>query len=247
MSGSFVKYLQIEKDIRNDILLKNLRPDDRIMTEEQLCEKYGVSRMTVNKAISNLVNGGYIYRVPGRGSFVCRFHVTKHATKGQSFTDDMLSLGLQPGSKLIDYRVIKGENVPDVASKLNLSASDFIHYFTRLRTGNDLPIAISYTYVSGKCVPVIDVNWLEKSFYEYVKSIGLRISHMEGEMTAVLPTEEQKGYLGVRDEALLLSAHKTCLVDGRVMEYIRTYYAGSRYSYSFVARMPDAGGEPLST
>ena len=239
------KYLQIERDVRRDIVLKNLKPDDRIMTEEQLCEKYGVSRMTVNKAISNLVAGGYIYRVPGRGSFVRNTLVTKRAARGQSFTDDMRSLGLRPGSRLLDYCVKKGEEIPEIAEKLELSGSDFIHCFTRLRTGDDLPIAVSYTCVSGLCVPVIDVSWLEKSFYEYVKSLGLSISHLDGEMTAVLPTPEQKVLLAIRDEALLMNTHRTYLVDGRIMEYIRTCYVGSRYSYSFVGRMTDpaSGGD----
>ena len=240
MGRSTAKYLRIEKDIKNDIVLKNLSPDERIMTEEQLCEKYGVSRMTVNRAISNLVAEGYVYRVPGRGSFVRSAHVTKHAARGQSFTDDMRSLGLRPGSRLIDYCVKKGKDIPDIAQKLELEDCDFIHCFTRLRTGDELPIAISHTYVSGRCVPVIDVSWLEKSFYEYVRTLGLRISYLEGEMTATLPTEDQKTLLGIRDEALLLNTHRTFLVDGRIMEYIRTYYVGSRYSYSFVGRMADA-------
>lgn len=248
MGRSTAKYLQIERDIRNDIVLKNLRPDDRIMTEERLCEKYGVSRMTVNKAISNLVAGGYIYRIPGKGSFVRNILVTKHAARGQSFTDDMRSLGLRPGSKLLDYCVKKGGDIPDIAEKLEICASDFVHCFTRLRTGDDLPIAISYTWVSGRCVPVIDVSWLEKSFYEYVKSLGLSISHLDGEMTAVLPTPEQKSLLAIRDEALLMNTHRTYLTDGRVMEYIRTCYVGSRYSYSFVGRMADpAPGGGLSS
>jgi DNA-binding GntR family transcriptional regulator len=239
VGGNMAKYLQIEKEIRNAILLKNLNPDDRIMTEEQLCGKYGVSRMTVNKAISNLVQGGYIYRIPGKGSFVRSLHVTKRSALGQSFTDDMLSQGLKAGSKLLDYHVKRGGDIPDIASYLQLSEDDFIHCFTRLRTGNDLPIAISHTWVSGVCVPMIDLGCLEKSFYVYLKTIGLKISYLEGEMTATLPTEEQRTLLGIRDEALLLNVHKTYLTDGRIVEYIRTYYVGSRYSYSFVGKMPD--------
>jgi DNA-binding GntR family transcriptional regulator len=195
--------------------------------------------MTVNKAISNLVQGGYIYRIPGKGSFVRNLRVTKHAALGRSFTDDMLSQGIEAGSKLIDYHVKRGGDIPNVASHLQLAEDDFIHCFTRLRTGNDLPIAISYTWVSGVCVPMIDLGCLEKSFYAYLKTLGLKISYLEGEMTAALPTEEQRAHLGIRDEALLLNVHKTYLADGRIVEYIRTYYVGSRYSYSFVGKMPD--------
>lgn len=231
------KYMRIENDIREDITLQRLKMNEQIMTEEQLCEKYRVSRMTANKAISNLVAKGYIRRVPGKGSFVRNPHISKQVGISRSFTDDMLSMGLNPGSRLIEYSVKRASEIPDVAEKLSLSPCDLIHFFIRLRTGDDLPIAISYTYVSSLCIPAVDISCLEKSFYEYVASLGLEIGDVEGEFTATLPNEDQKEHLGIRDEALLLYSHTTYMKDGRAMEYIRTYYVGSRYSYCFKSCM----------
>lgn len=227
------RYLEIENELKLEISSKTLRPNQQIMTEEQLCERYNVSRMTVNKAISNLVNSGYIYRIPGRGSFVRNPQVVKPIGMGRSFTEDMLAMGLEPSAKLLEYKVLRGYDIQEVAEKLQLEPSDLIHYFVRIRSGDDLPIGLSYTYVSSKCVPAINLSALESSFYEYIKGLGLEIGQLEGDFRAVLPTDEQREILCVKNEAMLLYSHVTYLKDGTAMEYIKTYYIGSRYSYSF--------------
>jgi DNA-binding GntR family transcriptional regulator len=227
-------YLQIEQDIIQSISSNKLRTNDQIMTEEQLCEKYQVSRMTINKAVASLVSKGYIYRIPGRGSFVKSNLISKNIDRGSSFTQDMIAMGLKPGSKLIEYCVKRGSDLPLVRDKLRLDDDDLIHYFVRLRTGDDSPIALSYTYISGRCIPAIDLNALENSFYEYVEhTLGLTIKIAEGEMTATMPSEEQQKLLHIQNEALLLNTHTTYLEDGRAMEYIQTYYIGSKYAYSY--------------
>lgn len=226
-------YIQIEEDIIEQIRCKQLKVDDQIMTEEQLCEKYGVSRMTINKALSHLAQDGYIYRVSGKGSFVKQPRIIKQLGQGKSFTEDMASSGLKAGSILVEYCIKKGRDVPEIAERLNLGDDDMLHYFVRVRTGDDLPIAVSYTYVSQKCIPAIDVGCLESSFYEYLRGQGYEIGHIMSEMTAVMPTEQQKQLLGIKDEALLRHSHTTHLADGRPMEYIYTYYVGSRYTYRF--------------
>ena len=53
------KYRQVEQYIIKEIEKGNLRTGDQIMTEEQLCEKFGFSRMTVNKALNRLSESGY--------------------------------------------------------------------------------------------------------------------------------------------------------------------------------------------
>ena len=64
------KYRQVESFIKDGIRDGSLKVGSRIMTEEQLCEHFGYSRMTINKALNSLAAEGYIKRVPGKGSFV---------------------------------------------------------------------------------------------------------------------------------------------------------------------------------
>lgn len=141
MSGK-PKYIQIEDSILNQIKGGNLRPGDQIPTEAELCDTFMVSRMTVNKAIQSLASKGYINRVAGKGSFVTNVHIQKPIVKiPQSFSEDMRSIGLTPGSRLVDYRIYRGSELPEAAAQaLNMARDDMVHYFSRIRTGNDMII-----------------------------------------------------------------------------------------------------------
>lgn len=106
----------------------------------------------------------------------------------------MIATGKVPGSKLIEYKLVKGKEVPHVKHALKLKDDDFIHYFVRVRTGDGIPIAISYTYLSASIIPTIDIQILEGSLYKYINKLGYSIDGIDAEYSAVLPTDKQKNY-----------------------------------------------------
>ncbi|WAM31506.1 GntR family transcriptional regulator [Caldicellulosiruptor naganoensis] len=63
------KYITIYKDLREWIENATLQHGEKIGTEEQLCKKYSVSRITIKKALDMLENDGIIYRMKGKGIF----------------------------------------------------------------------------------------------------------------------------------------------------------------------------------
>lgn len=230
------KYQQVEKSIQQKIASGELKVGDQVPTEEELCEQFGFSRMTVNKALSNLSADGYIERIPGRGSFVTRRHVNKRLTSGSSFTEDMAAIGLKAGARLLSYEVVPASTVPEVAEMLELSDADLIHHFVRLRTGDDTPIAISDTYISASVVPAISVECLNGSFYDYIRSLGISTSHASLSIRAALPTPEQKRLLQAEDIALLCVSHVTYTQVGSNQvpyEFITTYYNSDVYAYRY--------------
>lgn len=228
------KYRQIEDYIKQEIDRNHLKIGDQIMTEEQLCRRFNFSRMTINKALNHLSELGYIERIPGRGSFVTAPHVRKDTNTITSFTEDMKSIGLTAGARLLSYEILHGRDVPSVAKKLDLGDDDLIHYFVRLRTGNKTPIAISYTYIAATVVPAVNVDCLNNSFYAYLDSLGIIRHGKHMELKAYLPTEEQKKLLEINNSALLCISHVTYTeYQDRILpfEYIETYYNGDVYTY----------------
>ena len=231
------KFKIIENYIKEQIANDKLKVGDQIMTEEQLCKHFCVSRMTVNKALTNLTELGYINRIPGKGSFVTTPHVSKNITKKSSFTEDMKEIGLKAGSRLISYQILRGETIPHIAKLLKLKDDDLIHYFIRLRTGNNTPIAISYTYISANVIPAIDVKSLDRSFYEFLNKKGIVRSILNWEIKALMPTDYQKQLLNItgNNTALLKVCHTThCIIgdnDAVPFEYIETCYNSDLYSY----------------
>lgn len=231
------KYKEIEQYILNLIAEQNLKPGNKIPTEIELCKQSGYSRMTINKALNHLADEGHIVRTRGKGSFVASPSVYKQVQQFRSFTDDMQSIGLKAGSKLLSYSVIQAKENPTVQQMLQLEDDDLVHDFVRLRTGNDTPIALSHTWISEKLIPVIPPAQLEHSLITYlVEQYSIKPEHGEFEFSAKIPTAEQKKLLQLNNqEALLLSAHTTYGdFHGEILpyEYVETSYNSDLYTYT---------------
>ncbi len=227
------KYKIIENYIKTEIESGNLAIGDQIMTEYQLSDKFDIGRLTVNKAMINLAKEGYIKRIAGKGSFVISQTVIRDIFVRTSFTQDMRSIGLKAGSLLMEYRIYAGHDIPKIARLLELDLEDNIHYFARLRTGDNEPIAISYTYIPAKIIKEFDLKILNGSLNEYFEKIGIVDQGTRQKMTAHLPTDQQKELLGVDQVALIRSAH-TRFAKGRIpYEYTETYYRSDKFEFSF--------------
>lgn len=230
------KYRNVEEFIKQEIREGRLKTGDQIMTEEQLREIFPYSPMTINKALTNLSSAGYLERIPGKGSFVSTPpHKNKKIQSASSFSDDMRSIGLVPGAKLISYSIIHGADNPEIAKTLSLSDDDLMHYFVRLRTGSGNPIAISYTYLDAKTIPALDVSCLETSLYSYFAELDIVPRIKSQRFSAALPTAQQKELLKVENMALLCitSLMSETSDTDRVFEHTTTYYIGDSYSYLF--------------
>lgn len=99
-------YYQIMEQLKAQIKSGELLPDMPLPSEREYAEQFGISRMTVRQALSNLVNEGFLYRLKGRGTFVSKPKMEQALQGLTSFTEDMKSRGMTPGSRLIDYQLI---------------------------------------------------------------------------------------------------------------------------------------------
>lgn len=69
-----IKYIQISDEIKNKILSGILKPNEMLSSENQLAAEYNVSRVTIRKALMRLIDEGYLFSVPGKGTFVDYFN-----------------------------------------------------------------------------------------------------------------------------------------------------------------------------
>lgn len=229
-------YLTIVQDIMEMIQNGSLRSGEQLMTEAQLCEKYQVSRMTANKALSALVAQGYISRTAGKGSFVLEPKVTKDigSSNISSFSRDMASVGKKPGAILVEYRVMRAEEAPLAAERLQLAENELIHYIFRIRTSNDIRIALSHTYIPCKYLPALDVTILEGSLYEYLdQTYQIHPRVLDYNFSAILSNKKQQELLQTEACALLKSSHTSTIEPDIFFEFTETYYVGNRYTYHF--------------
>ena len=229
-------YLIIAQDIMEMIQNGSLRCGEQLMTEAQLSEKYQVSRMTANKALSALVAQGYISHTAGKGSFVLEPKVTKDigTSNISSFSRDMDSVGKKPGAILVEYRAMRAEEAPIAAERLHLAENELVHYIFRIRTSDDIRIALSHTYIPCKYLPALDVTILEGSLYEYLdRTYHIHPRVLDYNFNALLSNKKQQELLQTEACALLESSHTSTIDQDILFEFTETYYVGNRYTYHF--------------
>ena len=199
------KYVEIEQHFINRIKHGELLPNEQIPSEASLCEEFSASRMTVNKAMTNLSNKGYIRRVPGNGSFVCDkyYELDSDIIQQHSISDEIRSYGMTPGSQLLEYRIIQGKDNPRIAKELEIGDDEYIHYFERLRTGDGKPVVLSYTYIVYDLLPSLDIRCLQNSFNKYLNELGIRRTSGYTVFSACLPSKDQAAIIKTDNIALL--------------------------------------------
>src|SRR4029077_8104051 len=94
-------YFQIEQELASLITSGALAPGSQLPSEEELVQRYGVSRTTVRKAVQELERLGLIEIRRGRGTFVRTEKITQEFTELTGFVEDMVAMGLQPSAKVL--------------------------------------------------------------------------------------------------------------------------------------------------
>src|SRR5919205_4653418 len=100
-SGPLPRYYQLKEIIREGIRSGAWPPGSLIPSERELCERYGISRMTARQSITELVNEGLLYREQGRGTFVGRPKIAQKLLRLTGFTEDMKAREQRPGARVL--------------------------------------------------------------------------------------------------------------------------------------------------
>ncbi len=224
-------YQQLQRALRGAIENGVIGPEDALPPERDLAEMLNVSRITVRKAIDELVEDGLLIRKQGSGTFVSN-RVEKNFAKLTSFSEDMRARGREPRSVWINRS--QGTVTPEESLTLRSSPGTPVFRFHRIRYADDAPMAIEYATVIASCLTSLDA--VENSLYEALERTSNRPVRALQRLRAVLLTAEQAKLLKAQEgEAGLLVARVGYLKDGRAVEYSQSWYRGE--IYDFVAEL----------
>lgn len=161
------KYKEIAEELEANLLAGKYNETKKLPREEDLIERYQVSRTTVRKAIAMLVNKGYVYQVQGSGIFVreasLQDYLSLENLKG--LTRDLPAKRIE--SHLISLNVIEANE--ELASKMKCEIGTPLYFMKRLRMVNDESFALEYTYFNKNIIPYINEEIVKNSIYSYIK------------------------------------------------------------------------------
>jgi GntR family transcriptional regulator len=208
------------------------RVGDRIPAEPRLCEEFGVSSITMRRAVATLVAEGLLVRLQGRGTFVAADRsIVQGPPRLTSFTEDMQVRGWTSAARVIAVRT--GKVSPDVCLQLAVGEGSIVTSIERVRLADGDPIALQVAYLPAIVFPGLDrFDFSRDSLYQVLKD------HYDVQPAAATDTyrassagPEEAKLLEIRPGSAVLRAERLTVDDtGHRIEYVRSVIRGDRYS-----------------
>ncbi len=228
--GGGPRYMQLSRHISDLIRANELNAGDQLPAERDLAELSGVSRVTVRKAIAELAAAGMIEQRHGAGSFVReqgeRFEQSLNSLV--SFTENLQARGIQSSSRTL----LKGlfRPTPTETTILGLSPVQQVARVHRLRSGDDVPMALEYSSVPGDILPRPDK--VDRSLYEVLRARGTPPTRAIQRVMAVNATAPVAELLQLPDDSAVLQIERTAyLSSGRPVEFTSGFYRSDIYDF----------------
>ena len=225
-------YAQIRDILFDRVQSGEWEPGTLIPTETELCELYNVSRITVRRALGELVHEGYLERISGRGTFVTQPRVNQPLRQLTSFTEDMQRRGQHPNGKVLDFRVIPANS--ELAEKLNLAKNDMVILLSRLRLANNEPMAVESSYLPKHYFPGIEnENFEGQSLYKLLRDkFGVVLTRAVQKISAAACPKREATLLSIPNKSPVLRIFRTTFDESeRIIEYVESFYRGDKYVF----------------
>jgi len=229
------RYEQIAEYLRG--LVARAEPGDRLPSEAELCDRFGVSRMTARQAVQLVAGDGLIERRRGAGTFVRAHPVTRDLGSPLSFTGSMRARGMTASSRTLVW----GEVRPTAEERAALGLADGEpgYVLERLRLADGTPMAIERVVMPRPLALSLGEGFQDGSLHEAFRGVGRMPTEAHADVSARRATKRERDLLGVPPSGIIISERRTIYdQSGEALEHTETRYAANRYSFKAILREP---------
>ena len=221
-------YFQLENIIKKRIEDGLYKIDEKIPSERNLSDELNISRMTISKAINNLVEEGILYRKRGQGTFVAKNKI-EFFPGLMGFTEIIENKGMKPSSMMISQDLI----IPDkhLCDKFQISENEKVIFTQRLRLADDEIINLEKSYVPYElCPKLLEADLSIESIYKILTNDGYKPSRAKQEVQAILSNDELSKLLKINVNEAILKRKRVTYSKDTPIEYTINYYKGDAYT-----------------
>lgn len=203
-----------------------LAPGDALPTEQTLCDQFGVSRITVRRALADLAEKGYIERRHGVGSFV-RQHGPADVSAGRSYLQGLRQTQFETEVDVVEL----GTRCPPRAIAETLETSGELLHIVRLRrqrrTGE--PLMVTEVWLPQQLAPVLTESALRRApLYQLLSDAGITLERVRHEITAEIAGPRNAHLLDTAIGAALLRVNRLVYADDAPHHYLSALLSPSR-------------------
>jgi GntR family transcriptional regulator len=220
-------YAQVEEALVTEIARGEYRPGDQLPTEDALLQRFQVSRITVRRAIQNLVRRDLLEIRRGLGTFVRSPRIEAELTKLTGFVEDMHAVGRKATAQVVSQGVIAAS--ARVAERLQLAKGTKVMHIKRVRLADDTPISFDETYLPLALGKQIVRNDLRRRpiFTLLEEEYGVPLVEADYELEAVIASEAVAEALQIRAGSPIFRIERTSMTVGnKPVDYEVLSYRG---------------------
>ena len=220
-------YSRVETVLANEIADGPLKVGEQLPTEDSLIARFDVSRITVRRAIQNLVSRGLIEIRRGKGTFVAAPKIAQELTELSGFVEDMRAVGRKPTARVISKEIVTANTT--VAAQLALTKGQRVVRIRRVRLADGVPISFDETYLPlqiGKKIMTDNLK-VEPIFSLLERKYDIPLIEAEYKLEAVAAEPEVAAALRVKQGSPIFCIERTSYSTGnRPVDYEKLYYRG---------------------
>ncbi|HSQ87351.1 GntR family transcriptional regulator [Romboutsia sp.] len=229
-------HIQLSQIIKDMIINKELVEGTYLIPERELCKLQNISRMTVNKAILNLVNEGLLERKQGKGTFVAYKKQKYQYQNLKGFTEVMNEKGFNVKNKILNFEIkTQSENIREI---LNIEdKNELIFKIERLRIIEDKPFALETVYIPQKmCFDLNEKLVEENSLYTLFKQrYNYKTKKAVQTIEPIMLNKYDADTLKQEVNSLALKFYRLVYTqDDEILEYTISRFTSDKYQYQIV-------------
>lgn len=227
MTSTTPRYKAIEAFLLERIQSGAYPVNHQIPPEEQLARDFGVSRMTANKAIRDLVQQGYLMRQAGLGTFVTDRKAESSLHEVLNIASEVRGRGHEYGNDVIRCEAIEADD--EVALRLGVRLGAEVFHTVLVHRENGVPIQLEDRFVNPRWVPEYLQTDFTRQTPNEVLVAACPISDVEHVVEAVGVDARTAELLQIDPAMPCLSVIRRTWSDDHLVSYARLIHPGERY------------------
>ena len=224
-------YYQLKEKLLRKIQKGEWKNGQKIPAEMELCAIYKISRITVRKAIEELVRDGYLVRFQGKGTFVANINFEQKLSKFYSFRETLLQKGKKEHAEILSFTVEKADE--NKAGQLSIVMGEKIFKIVRLRSVDDTIYAIETSYIPfGLCPLLKGEDVTGKGLYNSMRGLAVNPQRIKEKFRADALRSSEATQMGLKAGEPIIHLERTTFDGAVIIEYCVAIVRGDFFTYT---------------
>jgi len=224
-------YMQLYEIMKQRIESGEWAVDSQIPIEQELCKIYELSKATIRLAVAELARQGYLKRLQGKGTFVCKRIIPEGLSMVTSFRELMLDAGIKVTTKVLALTIMMPSEDLDI--KLDIQDDRHIIYLKRLRLVDNEPVILQETFIPHHiCPSLLDDDLENNSLHELLeKKYGIRFTKVQDYISLTCPLPSDCELLELKKDCSVLLLEQLVFSGDTQLKYTRSYKRPDRFKF----------------